>query len=146
MVNWLNEYDKHGHLVYYATYHIVLATRYGRRILKEGIGEYLKISLKIISRHYPEMRIFEAKTSENYLHLHASISPLVAVNQVISTIRIDTGKALREKFCFLKRIDASGGIWSPGSLISSVKIKKEVIEKYVEYQKDEDHGQTRFEF
>ena len=70
----------------------------------------------------------------------------MAVDQVINTIRNDSGKALGERFRFLKHIDGNGGVWSMGSLISTVEIKEEIIEKYVEYQIDEDRGQPRFEF
>ena len=128
-------------------YHVVLATRRGRRILRGGIGEYLRISLKLFDRNCPEIRIFEANTNDNYLLMLISVTPKIAVEQAVYIIKRNTEKALSEKFRFLKRIfKIGGGIWSIGCLVSTVEISEEIIQKYIKYQKDEDCGQLRFEF
>jgi len=147
MVNWPNGYNQKAQIVFYATYYIVLATKYGRRVLRGGIEEYLRVSLKILDRNQKGIRIFETRTNEDYLHMSVLIPPTIKVEQVVSFIKNNTAKALSEKFRFLKRInEINNGIWSLGCLVSTVEISEEMIQEYVEYQKDEDRGQIRFEF
>ena len=147
MKEWLYGFSKQGHSIYYALYRIVLATKYKRRILKGGIGSYLKISLRLLHKQYPEIIIFEANTGENYLYMLVSIPPKISVSQAVNIVKINTAKSLTDKFRFLSRLYyGTGEIWSLGSLVSTNEINEETIKKYVQYQGDEDHGQVRFTF
>ncbi len=147
MTKWLYGYSKQGHSIFYAMYRVVLATKYRRRLLRGGIEEYLKINLQIIGRHYPEIRIFEAAIDEDHLQMLVSVPPKIAISHVVNIIKTNTARALREKFKFLKQLcDGGGGIWSGGYFVSTVEINEEIIKKYIEYQGDEDRGQSRLEF
>ncbi len=71
----------------------MLATRYRRKIFRGGVGDYLIRRLKEIGRHYPEIRILEAKTDEDHLHLLVSIPPKMAVSQVVNVIKSNKARA-----------------------------------------------------
>jgi REP element-mobilizing transposase RayT len=213
MTKWLYGYNKQGDSIFYVVYHIVLATRYIYKVLRGGVVDYLKTNLVIIERRYPEIHILESNTNENYLHILVSVPPRLPISQVVSIIKSNTAKAMKEKFGFLKaygvvarstfkkefsngglifdrlvekgyletisRVSAhlkadidevknglrqeyphdlerilvvlrqsndSGGIWSVGCLVSTGEINDEIIRKYVEYQGDEDRGQSRLQF
>jgi len=141
------ECDKQGHAVYYIRYHIVIATRYRRKVLKAGMGEYLKRTIRQISRHYPEIRLIEVNTDVDHLHVLVSVPPKLSVSQVVSLIKSNTGKAMRDKYDFLRYVYfGKGGIWSAGYFVSTVGIDEEIIQRYIEQQGKEDRGQTKFEF
>ena len=145
--DWLYGFSQQGHSIYYAVYRIILATKYKRRILKGGIGQYLKIGLSIMGKHYPDIKIFEAITGENYLYVQVSIPPSISVSQLVDILKIDTAKALRNKFRFLSKLHYGGGeIWSAGCLVSTREINEEIIRKYIQHQGDEDYGQGHFVF
>ena len=140
------EYSKQGHCVYYARYHIVLATRYRRKVLKEGMGEYLKRTLRAVARHYPEIQILKAETDVDHLHMLVSIPPKMAVSEVIRIIKSNTGTAMRKRFKYLDYVYfGAGGIWSAGYFVSTVGINEEVIRNYLELQGREDRGQAQLE-
>jgi REP element-mobilizing transposase RayT len=144
---WLNGFSKQGLLIYCAFYRIVLVTKYKRRILKGGIGSYLRISLKLTGRHYPDIKILKTITGENYLYLLISVPPKISVSQTVDLLKINTAKALKDRFRFLSHLrHGTGEIWSTGCLISTMEISEEVIKKYVQYQGDEDYGQSQFQF
>ena len=141
------KYKKQGHCVYYSRYHIVLSTRYRRKIFNEGIGQYLRRTLKSIERKYPEIRIEEANTDVDHVHLLVEILPKMSVSEVVRLIKSNTGKALRKRYEFLKYVYyGKGGIWSVGYFVSTAGISEEIIRKYIEHQGQEDRGQAQLEF
>ncbi len=140
-------YRKQGHAVYYAQYHIVICTRYRRRILRWGAKEYLKKIVRGISKVYPEIEIKEINTDLNHIHVLVSIPPKYAVSKVVNLIKSNTGRRMREKFKFLDKLYVrQEGIWSVGYFVSTVGINEAIIRRYIERQGEEDRGQTKFAF
>jgi putative transposase len=59
-------------------------------------------------------------------------------------IKRNTGKALWEKFDFIReRYYGGGGIWSAGYFVSTVGLDEQTIMRYVKYQEKEDLGQAK---
>ena len=141
------EYKKQSHAVYYIRYHIVFATKYRRKILRGGFGEYLKKMMIGISRNNPEIEIVEVNTDADHVHLLISIPPRLTVSEVVKMIKAKTGMYMRKKFPFLDKVYwGRGGIWSTGYFVSTVGIDEETIRKYVQMQGEEDSGQAKLEF
>jgi putative transposase len=140
-------FRKQNHCVYYANYHIVLVTKYRRKILKNGMGIYLVEKLKGVSKLYPDLAIIEANTDKDHIHIMMSIPPKIAVSKVINIIKSNTGRAMRNKFPFLNKVYwDEDGIWSDGYFVSTVGVNENIIKKYIERQGVEDSGQAKLEF
>ena len=136
------EYSKQGHCVYYARYHLVIATKYRRKIFQKGIKEYLVILLKRIPRYYPEIRLIEINGEEDHLHLLLSIPPKMSVAEVVRIIKSNTAREIRNKFKFLEKVYwGNAGIWSNGYFVSTIGVNEEIIRGYIERQGQEDVGQ-----
>ncbi|PIS29082.1 IS200/IS605 family transposase [Candidatus Saganbacteria bacterium CG08_land_8_20_14_0_20_45_16] len=141
------EFKRQGHCVYYAKYHIVISTKYRRKIFRGGMGEYLKEVVLDIQKHKPEIVIEEVNTDEDHIHVLVSIPPKYPVSHVVNLLKSNTGRKMREKFKFLDKVYwGSEGIWSIGYFVSTVGINEETIRKYIEYQGREDSGQAKLEF
>jgi len=126
---------------------MVLATRYRRKIFNEGIGSYLKRSLKSVERQHPGIRIIEANADVDHMHLLVEIAPKMSVSEAVKLIKCNTGRVLRKRYAFLKYVYyGRGGIWSVGYFVSTSGISEEIIRRYVEYQGQEDRGQAQLEF
>lgn len=131
-----------GHCVYYARYHLVMATKYRRKIFQPGIKEYLFELLKRIPRYYPEIRFISVNGEVDHLHVLASIPPKISVSQAVNIIKVNTARELRIKFPFLHKVYwNNAGIWSNGYFVSTVGVNEEIIRKYVERQGLADFGQ-----
>ena len=140
------EYRKQAHAVYYTRYHIVVSTKYRRRILKEGVGDYLKKLIMEVSKSHPDIEIIEVNTDLDHVHFLASIPPKYSVNEVVQKIKANTGRKMRQKFRFLDQVYwGVQGIWSIGYFVSTVGINESVVQKYIENQSQEDSGQTKLE-
>ena len=125
------EYRKQAHAVYYAQYHIVISTKYRRKVLKAGMGDYLKRKVLQITKFHPEIEIVEVNTHVDHIHLQMSIPPKYSVSEVVKMVKAHTGSAMRKKFPFLDKVYwGIDGIWSIGYFVSTVGINEEVIQKY----------------
>jgi len=138
------EFRKQGHCLYHTQYHLVLTTKYRRKIFNEGIMEYLRDILKRVSEHYPEVTIEKANADQDHVHLLMTIPPKIAVSQAVRIIKSNTAKALRDKFPHLATVYwGVAGIWSEGYFVSTVGINEDIIRKYIEHQGKEDSGQAK---
>ena len=117
------EYRKQAHAVFYTRYHIVISTKYRRKILKSGVGEYLRKVVLQVSRAHPEIEMLEVSTDVDHMHLLVSIPPKHSVCQVVRMIKSNTGRKLREKFPHLDKVYwGVPGIWSIGYFVSTVGV------------------------
>jgi putative transposase len=141
------EYSKQGHSVYYTRYHLVVSTKYRRKIVRAGFGEYLKKLIVAIGKQNPEIEIIEVNTDIDHVHILLSIPPKFSVSEVVKLLKAKTGLGMRRKFPFLNKVYRGvGGIWSIGYFVSTVGIAEETIKKYVQMQGKEDSGQAKLEF
>jgi putative transposase len=141
------DYKRQGHSVYYTRYHVVIATKYRRGILKADFGEYLKKLVIGIGRQIPEIEIIEVSTDINHIHMLLCIPPKMSVSTVVKAVKAKTGLYMRKKFPFLDKVYwGQDGIWSRGYFVSTVGIDEATIKRYIEMQGKEDSGQALLEF
>ena len=141
------ECKKQGHSVYYIRYHLVIATKYRRKILKDGFGEYLKNLMVGIGKQLPEIEIIEVNTDKDHVHILLSIPPKLSISEVVKEVKAKTGLRMRRKFPFLDKVYwGKGGIWSRGYFVSTIGVSESTIRKYIEMQGKEDSGQALLEF
>ena len=138
---------KQGHCVYHTRYHLVIATKYRRKVLKGGFGEYLKKTVIGIGKQVPEIEILEVNTDVDHVHMLLSIPPKMSISEVVKEMKAKTGLYMRKKFPFLDKVYwGTGGIWSRGYFVSTVGISESTIRKFIEMQGKEDSGQALLEF
>ena len=141
------EYKRQNHSVYYTRYHLVISTKYRRKILRAGFGEYLKKLIVAIGRQNPDIEIVEVSTDIDHVHILLSIPPKLSVSEVVRMIKAKTGAVMRKRFPFLDKVYwGVDGIWSTGYFVSTAGINEEVIKKYIKMQGEEDSGQAKLEF
>lgn len=137
---------KKSHCVYQCDYHIVLTSKYRRKIFKEGVFAYIKLRLKDVSEHYPELELKELNIDSDHIHFLLSIPPSMPVGKVVGIIKANTSKGIKKKFAFLRDVYwGSDGIWSDGYFVSTVGVNESVIRRYIEYQGKQDTGQAQLE-
>ncbi|NTW75391.1 MAG: IS200/IS605 family transposase [Candidatus Moranbacteria bacterium] len=98
------QYIHDAHCVYGCDYHIVLCTKYRRKVINEGFGAYLKEKAYEVTHHYPKLKIKEFNHEEDHVHLLVSIPPSMSVGSFILPF-----------FCFF--LGVSGVRWYPGGVI-----------------------------
>ncbi len=140
------KYNRTGHAVFYIRYHLVLSTKYRRKIFKGGVSAYLKLKVQEVQRYCPEIVIHEVNTDEDHAHILLSIAPRLAIAQAVSLIKANTARDLRTKFPFLNNVYwGTRSIWSIGYFVSTAGVAEETIKRYIEQQGREDSGQAQLE-
>ena len=135
-----------SHCVYQGDYHIVLVTKYRKKIFNDGIFAYFDKKLAEITEHYPLIRFKAVNHDKDHIHFLASIPPTMTVGKVIGIIKQNTSRKIKQKFLFLKKVYwGTDAIWSEGYFASTVGIDEAVIQVYIEEQGKKDAGQTKFE-
>src|ERR1700677_210178 len=140
------QYNRLGHAVFYTRYHLVVSTKYRRKIFTGGMADYLKLKVLEVQRHHPEIVIHEVNTDEDHMHILVSVAPKLALSQAVSLIKANTARDMRAKFPFLDKVYwGFDGIWSVGYFISTVGVNESVIRRYIRSEGREDSGQATLE-
>lgn len=135
---------KQSHCAYECIYHIILCTKYRRKIFNDGIFAYMKAALEGLHEHYPELEIVEINHGKDHLHILMWIPPKYAVGKIVGIVKANTARRLRQKFAFLREVYwDNGSIWSDGYFVSTIGCNEEIIRKYIEKQGQEDAGQAK---
>jgi len=138
------KFDRQNHCVYHTRYHLIFVTKYRRKILKEGMGVYLRTRLHEVNKYYPDLQILESNCDEDHIHLLLSIPPKFSVSKVVNILKSNSARDMRKKFPYLDKVYYGiDGIWSDGYFVSTVGINEDVIRRYIEYQGREDSGQAK---
>lgn len=141
------DFKKQSNCVYHCIYHIVIGTKYRRRIFNDGVFAYMKETLKELPAHYPELEILEINHGQDHIHIMMWVPPKMPVGRVVGIIKSNTARHLKQKFPFLKEVYwGTDSIWSEGYFVSTVGINEEIIRRYIEKQGQEDAGQAKLAF
>lgn len=141
------ELRRQAHCVYRAMYHIVWIPRYRYSVLINGVDKYLLVKLDEVRKTHPEIEYIERNVQPDHIHIVVSFPPKYSIANVVQLMKSNTGRALREKFEFIrKRYYGRGGMWSVGYFASTVGLDEDMIKRYVRYQEKEDRGQAQLAF
>ena len=140
------EFSYGAHFVYSCRYHIVIPTKYRRKIFNDGIFKFFKKCVKNTLRANPQIQILEINHDKDHVHMLVSIPPSVSVGSVVRMIKSDSARHMRAEFAFLKKLYTQGGIWSDGYFVSTTGINEEMVKQYIEHQGKKDAGQLKLYF
>ena len=140
------EYKKQSHCVYHCKYHIVISTKYRRKILNAWVMWYLKVKMKEILKYYPELEWKQVNWEKDHIHILASVPPKMSISEVVRILKCNTSNSLKSKFGFLNKVYRwTDWIRSDGYFVSTIGLNESVIARYIEYQGKEDTGQAKLE-
>ena len=135
---------KQGHCAYQCEYHLVIVSKYRRKIFNSGSFEYFQEILGQVKENLPEVRFLTQNHDKDHIHMHLSIPPKIRVSDVVRTIKSISGRLMKKKFEYMRKAYwGRDGIWSEGYFVSTVGINETVIQRYIEQQGQEDMGQAQ---
>ena len=138
------EIRKQGHCAYQCEYHLVLVSKYRRKIFNEGSFGYFKEIMGQIRESLPEVMILTMNHDEDHIHLHLSIPPKMRVSDVVRSIKSIRGRLMKKKFEYMRKAYwGVDGIWSDGYFVSTIGVNEHILRRYIEHQGQEDMGQAQ---
>jgi putative transposase len=138
------EIRKQGHCAYKCEYHLVIVTKYRRKIFNAGsFGYFYELMKGVLFDGMPEVEILEVNHDTDHIHLLLSIPVKMRVSDVVRRIKSTTGRLLKRKFDYMQKAYwGVDGIYSNGYFVSTVGLNEAVIPRYIEKQGHEDRGQA----
>ena len=140
------ELRRQRNATYKCEYHLILTTKYRKKIFRVGVFDYFEIKLNEMKGRYPEIDTLEVNHDSDHVHLLVSIPPKMSVGSAVRIIKSNTARGMKKKFEFLKKVYwGTESIWSAGYFVSTVGINETIIRRYIEKQGLEDSGQAKLE-
>lgn len=129
-----------AHVAYQTRYHVVWIPKYRRRVLVEGVKEYLeKTTNTVIMDRYPDVYVIELNVQKDHVHALLEIPPKYSVSSVVGYIKGTTSRNMRMHFEYLRR---ATGLWADGFYVSTVGYEEKRIRDYIKYQEQQTSGQA----
>ena len=118
-------------------YHIVFTPKFRRKViygqLREDIGRILR---ELCERK--QVEIVEANACVDHIHMLVRIPPKISVSSFMGYLKGKSTLMIFERHANLKYRYGNRNFWSKGYFVSTVGANKEVIQRYIKYQQDED--------
>jgi putative transposase len=138
------EYRRLSHCIYHCDYHLVIVTKYRRKVFNKGIFAYFEKRLLEVSKYYPQIFFKKVNHDKDHIHFLISISPTMSIGLVVRILKSNLARDLKQKFPFLKEIYwGTESIWSSSYFVSTVGVNEKTIKDYIEKQGKEDSGQAK---
>ncbi len=131
--NPTKEWYSASNMGYRCQYHIILCTKYRRKILDASLQARLH-HLICSKQTALDFKVHASDIIEDYVHLILENNPKVPIPRIVGFIKGDTSKRLREAFGHLKsRLPC---LWTRSTFISSGgSVSLKVVKAYIEEQK-----------
>ena len=126
-----------AHTKWNCKYHIVFAPKYRRMVvygkLRAEVGRILR---ELCERKGVE--ILEATACPDHIHMLVSIPPKMAVSEFVGYLKGKSSLIIFERHANLKYQYGNSHFWYKGYYVSTVGANKEIIQKYIRNQLEED--------
>ena len=126
-----------AHTKWSCKYHIVFAPKYRRMVvygkLRAEVGRILR---ELCERKGVE--ILEATACPDHIHMLVSIPPKMAVSEFVGYLKGKSSLIIFERHANLKYQYGNRHFWYKGYYVSTVGANKEIIQKYIRNQLEED--------
>ncbi len=127
----------HCHTRWNCTYHIVFGPKYRRKEiygkLRRDIGRYLRRLCE-----YKGVEIVEANACPDHIHMLVKIPPKISVSSFMGYLKGKSSLMIFEEHANLKYKYGNRHFWSEGYYVSTVRLNKATIKKYIQEQETED--------
>lgn len=125
-----------GNAVFKLTYHLVIVTKYRKKILtKEMIRIIKDIVKKILKKQ--DGKLIEINGEEDHVHILFETKPTIYLPKIINSIKTVSSRILRKKFNIneIKKNGKVGKLWSPSYfIISTGGASIDILKQYIQNQ------------
>lgn len=126
-----------AHSKWRCKYHIVFAPKYRRQVIYGKIKTDIGTILRKLCE-YKGVEIIEANLCPDHIHMLVSIPPKISVAQFVGYLKGKSSLMIFDRHANLKYKYGNRQFWCKGYFVDTVGRNKEVIEKYIREQLQDD--------
>ena len=127
------------HCVYNLQYHLVLVTKYRRKVISGKILDQLRDTFSRLLTQW-ECELVEFNGEQDHVHLLISVHPKVALSILVNNLKTVSSRLIRRDFSGeLARVYRKPGFWSRSyCILSCGGAPLSVLKRYIENQAEID--------
>ena len=129
-------YERHGRRKYMLKMHIVLVTKYRRRLMHDEISETIKSMIGDICRDNKWI-LYAIETDKDHIHLLIGYDTTDRVCDIVKTIKQETTYWMWQRYpnILSRYYYKKKGFWSDGYFVCSIgEVSSATIQNYIESQ------------
>ena len=128
--------DNNNHSVFKLHYHLILVTKYRRKVLNNEILEYLKIRFKEIGKTY-NLHLEEMNHDKDHVHILFRAEPKSNISKFINAYKSATSRMIKQIYPSVIEKLWESKFWSQSfCLITTGGVTTDVIKQYIDSQGD----------
>jgi len=129
-----NKLDTNKHSVFLLYYHLILVTKYRRKVIDSNISEILKEMFIKIGKNYG-ITLLEWDSEEDHVHCLFKARPTTKLSKFINAYKSASSRIIKKQFPEIKKHLWKEYFWSKSyCLLTSGGAPIETIKKYIESQ------------
>lgn len=126
--------DKNQHSVYLLNYHLVMVVKYRRKVINDGISDYLKDHFKRIGKSYG-IFVQEWNHDKDHVHVLFRAQPQTEISKFLNSYKSASSRLVKKDYPVIKKYLWKSAFWSKSyCLLTTGGAPIEVIKKYIENQ------------
>lgn len=126
--------DNNNHSVFLLNYHLVLCTKYRKKVINEEISERLKNIFVDISSKYG-ITLVEWNHDKDHVHLLFRAKPNSDLSKMINAYKSASSRRIKNEFPDIRKYLWKEYFWSRSyCLLTTGGVTIDVIKKYIENQ------------
>lgn len=129
--------DSNNHSVFLLYYHLVLVTKYRRKVINDAISNRLKEMFVQIQKNY-NITLQEWNHDKDHVHILFKAHPNTELSKFINAYKSASSRIIKKEFPEIKQQLWKEYFWSRSfCLLTTGGAPIEAIKKYIENQRDE---------
>lgn len=123
-----------GHAVFKLCYHLVIITKYRKKILtKEMIEDIKELISNILTKN--SCNLLEINGEADHVHILFETLPTTELTKLINSIKTVSSRILRKKYKINSLKKNKNVLWSPSYFIATCgEVRIEILKRYIENQ------------
>jgi len=128
------ELDNNNHSVFPLYYHLVLVTKYRRKVIDNEISEYAKSTFKRIAKAY-HITLVEWNHDQDHVHVLFKAQPKTEMTKFINAYKSASSRLIKRDFPSVKQFLWKEMFWSKSfCLLTTDEAPIDIIKQYIQSQ------------
>jgi len=130
------KYQTNNHSVFLLQYHLILVTKYRKKVLSDEITtRIMEIFNNIGSKKQYQLEIIEANQDNDHLHIIFSAQPRSEISKFLNSFKTASSRLIQKEFPEIKSQLWKNQFWSKSFFLATTGgVTLETLKKYVEKQ------------
>lgn len=128
------KFDDNNHSVFKLYYHLIMSTKYRRRVIDDEISDFLKMKFSSIGENY-HISLEEFNHDEDHIHILFRANPNSELSKFINAYKSATSRLVKKDFPRVKSKLWKEMFWTRSyCLLTSGGVTIDIVRQYIETQ------------